>query len=66
VLISQKQCTINISNIYLLFIPFFRKLTYRLDRSIFTLDGSNDVDSHKDVPFGGFFDIAPHFEGEIL
>ena len=30
-------------------------------RQIFTLDGSNDADSRKDVPFGGFVDIAPHF-----
>ena len=29
-------------------------------RRIFTLDGSNDADSRKDVPFGGFVDIAPH------
>ena len=28
---------------------------------ILTLDGSNDADSRKDVPFGGFVDIAPHF-----
>jgi len=34
-------------------------------RRIFTLDGSNDADSRKDVPFGGFVDIAPHFGGEI-
>ena len=34
-------------------------------RRIFTLDGSNDADSHKDVPFWGFVDIAYHFEGEI-
>jgi len=34
-------------------------------RRIFTLDGSNDVDSRKDVPFGGFINIAPHFGGEI-
>jgi len=27
---------------------------------IFTLDGSNDLDSCKDVPFRGFVDIAPH------
>ena len=33
-------------------------------RRIFTLDGSNDADSRKDVPFGGFVDIAPHFAGE--
>ena len=34
-------------------------------RRIFTLDGSNDADSRKDVPFGGFVDIAAHFGGEI-
>ena len=34
-------------------------------RRIFTLDGSNDADSRKDVPFGGFVDIASHFGGEI-
>ena len=33
-------------------------------RRIFTLAGSNDADSRKDVPFGGFVDIAPHFRGE--
>ena len=32
-------------------------------RRIFTLDGSNDADSRKDVPFGGFVDIAPNFGG---
>ena len=32
---------------------------------IFTINGSNDADSRKDVPFGGFVDIAPHFRGEI-
>ena len=34
-------------------------------RRIFTLDGSNDADSRKDVPFGGFVDIASHFGGKI-
>ena len=34
-------------------------------RQIFTHDGSNDADSRKDVPFGGFVDIAPQFRGEI-
>ena len=34
-------------------------------RRIFTLDGSNDAVSRKDVPFGGLVDIAPHFRGEI-
>jgi len=34
-------------------------------RRIFTLDGSNDADSLKDVPFGVFVDIAAHFGGGI-
>jgi len=34
-------------------------------RRIFTLDGSNDADLRKDVPFWGFVDIAFHFGGEI-
>ena len=33
-------------------------------RRIFTLDGSNNANSRKDVPFGGFVDTAPHFSGE--
>ena len=32
---------------------------------IFTLDGSNDAETRKDVPFGGFVDIASHSWGEI-
>ena len=38
--------------------------TGQAHRRIFTLDGSNDVDSRKDAPFGGFVDIASHFGGE--
>ena len=34
-------------------------------RRIFTLDGSNDADSRKGVPFKGFVDIASHFGGKI-
>ena len=34
-------------------------------RRIFMIDGSNDTDSRKDVPFGGFVDIAFHFGGKI-
>jgi len=35
-------------------------------RGIFTLDGWNDANSRKHVPFGGFVDNAPpHFGGEI-
>jgi len=30
-------------------------------RRIFTIDSSHDADSCKDVPFGGFVDIAPYF-----
>jgi len=41
-------------------------LTGQTRRRIFTLDRSNDAYSRKDVPFGGFVDIAPHFRGEIL
>jgi len=37
--------------------------TCQTRRQIFTLDGSNDADSHKGVPFGGFIDIAPPFWG---
>ena len=34
-------------------------------RRIFTLDGSNDACSRKDVLFGSFVEIAAHFRGEI-
>ena len=37
--------------------------TGQTSRRIFTLDGSNDADSRKDVPFRGFVDIATHFGG---
>jgi len=44
-----------------LFIPFFiNSPTGQSRRRIFTLDGSNDADSLKDVPVGGLVDIAPH------
>jgi len=32
---------------------------------IFTLNGSNDADSRKGVPFLAFVDIAPHFWDQI-
>ena len=45
-------------------IPFFMNSHLgQTRRWIFTLDGSNDTDSCKDVPFGGFVNIAPHFGG---
>jgi len=49
-----------------LYIPFFiNSPTGKTRWLIFTLGGSNDADSRKDVTFGGFVDIAPHFGGEI-
>jgi len=55
-------------NEFFKFIPFFgNSPTGQTRREIFTLDGSNDVDSRKGVPFGGFnrfVDIAPHFPGQ--
>jgi len=52
--------------VYLFMYTFFiNSPTGQTHRRIFTLDGSNDADSRKDVPFGGFVDIASHFGGEI-
>ena len=51
-----------IQRIFFLFIyTFFHKLTSQTRRRIFTLDGSNDADSRKDVLFGGFVDISEKF-----
>jgi len=51
---------------YLFIYTFFMNSpTGQTRRRIFALDGSSDADSRKDVPFGGFVDIAPHFRGEI-
>jgi len=44
-----------------LYFFFMNSPTGQTRRRIFTLGGSNDADSRKDVPFGGFVDIAPHF-----
>jgi len=44
---------------------FGKSHTGQTSQRIFTLDGSNDANTRKGVPFGGFFDIAPHFEDEI-
>jgi len=44
---------------------FINSPTGQTRRRILTLDGSSDADSRKDVPFGGFVDIAPHFGREI-
>ena len=55
------------NNPIFLFMPFFgNSPTGQTSRRFFTLDGSNDADSRKDVFFGGgVVDIAPNFEGEI-
>jgi len=55
-------------HLFYLFIPFFFNSPTsqtRRRRRIFTFDGSNDADSRKGVPFGGFVDTATHFGGEI-
>jgi len=48
-----------------LYLFFMNSPSGQTRRRIFTLDGSNDADSRKGVPFGGFVDISPHFGGEI-
>jgi len=40
---------------------FMNSPTGQTCRRIFTLDGSNDADSRKHVPFVAFVDIAAHF-----
>jgi len=53
------------NEIFLNLFFFMNSPTGQTRLRIFTLDGSNDADSRKDVPFGGFVDIAPHFRSEI-
>ena len=48
-----------------LYLFFINSPTGQTRRRMFMLDGSNDADSRKDVPFWGFVDIATHFRGEI-
>ena len=55
----------NITKFFFIFIFSVNSPTGQTRRRIFTLDGSNDADSRKNVTFGGFVDIAPHFRGEI-
>jgi len=50
-------------NVYTL---FGNSLTDQTHQWIITLDGSNNADLHKGVPFGSFIDIAPRFGGESL
>ena len=44
---------------------FLNSPTGQTRRRIFAHDGSNEADSRKDVPFGGFVDIAPYLGGKI-
>jgi len=53
------------NEIFLNLFFFMNSPTGQTRRRIFTLDGSNDADSRKDVPFLGFVDIAARFGGEI-
>jgi len=56
----------NITKFFIyLYLFFMNSPTGQTRRRIFTLDGSNDADSRKNVPFGGFVNIVPHFRGEI-
>ena len=48
-----------------LYLFFMNSPTGQTRQRIFTLDGSNDADSRKDVLFGGFIDIVSNFGGEI-
>jgi len=52
--------------IYLfIYILFGNSPTGQTRRRIFTFDGSNEADSRKGMPFGGFADIDPHLGDEI-
>jgi len=57
--------TWNITEIFFLYTLFRNSPTGHNVRHIFTLDGWNDVDSRKDVPFGSFVDTASYFGGQI-
>jgi len=54
----------NITKFFYLCLFFGNSPTGQTRRQIFTLDGSNDTNSHKGVPFEGFVDIAPNLGGE--
>jgi len=56
-----------ISRNFFLFIPLFLSNSPigQTVHHIFTLNGSNDADSHKGVPFLAFVNIAPHFGDQI-
>jgi len=53
------------NQIYLFIPPFKHSPTGQTAHHIFTLDGSNDADSRKGVPFMALDDIAAHFWDQI-
>jgi len=55
----------NITKIIFICAPFFgNSPTDQTRRRIFTHDGSNDAVSRHDMPFWGFFHIAPHLRSQ--
>jgi len=51
---------------FFIYTPFLSNApTGQTTDHIFMLNGSNDADSPKDVPFLAFVDIAPHFGHQI-
>ena len=51
---------------FFIYTPFLSNApTGQTAHHIFTLNGSNDADSRKGVPFLAFVDIAPHFGDKI-
>jgi len=52
--------------LFFIYTPFFSNLsTSQTAHHIFTLNGSNDADSRKDVPFLAFIDIVAHLQYQI-
>jgi len=47
------------NQIIFIYAPFWHSMTGETRRQIFTHNGSNDVDSRKDVPFGDLFTWLP-------
>jgi len=52
-------------NVFYLYLFYMNSPIGQTRRRILTMDGSNDADSRKDMPFWRFADITPHFGGEI-
>jgi len=51
---------------FFIYTPFLRNTpTGQTARQIYTLNGSNDADSRKDVPFLALVDIAVHLGDKI-